>query len=143
MNHKAEYPENYIATILSEVKTVALIGASPKPNRPSYEVLHFMQERGYNMKPVNPREAGNKIQDLLVYESLAAIDEPIDMVQVFRASEHLLSITHEAINIGAKVVWAQIGVFDEAAARVAEAAGLQVVMNRCPKIELRNGIASV
>jgi len=139
MNHHEPYPDNYTLSILSEVKTIALIGASPKPTRPSNDVLGFMHAQGYNMLPINPREAGNTIQGLLVYESLEAIDEPVDMVQVFRASKHLLSITHEAISIGAKVVWAQLGVFDEQAAVVAEAAGLRVVMNRCPKIELRNG----
>ena len=136
MNHKEPYPDNYIADILSQVKTIALIGASPKPARPSNDVLRYMHEQGYNMKPVNPREAGNTIHDLMVYETLEAIDEPVDMVQVFRASKHLLPVTREAISIGAKVVWAQLGVFDEQAAAVAEAAGLQMVMDRCPKIEL-------
>jgi predicted CoA-binding protein len=136
MNHSEPYPDNYIADILSQVKTIALIGASPKPTRASNDVLRYMHEQGYIMKPVNPREAGNTIHGLLVYESLEAIEEPVDMVQVFRASKHLLPITHDAISIGAKVVWAQLGVFDEQAAVVAEAAGLQMVMNRCPKIEL-------
>lgn len=138
MNHKEPYPKNYTVDILSDVKTIALIGASPNPARPSNDLLRFMHEQGYNMKPVNPREAGNTIHSLLVYESLEAIDEPVDMVQVFRASEHLQSITHDAISMGAKVVWAQLGVFDEHAAADAEAAGMRVVMDRCPKIEWRS-----
>ena len=88
------------------------------------------------MKPVNPKEAGNKIRGLTVYASLADVDEPIDMVQVFRASEALPGIAQEAIDVGAKVLWGQIGVYSEVAARLAEDAGLRVVMNRCPKIEL-------
>ncbi len=136
MNHKEDYPEQYIASILSDVKTIAMVGASPDPTKFSYGVLRVLHEQGYNMKPVNPREAGNDIRGLLVYESLAAIDEPIDMVQVFRASEHLPAITQEAIKINAKVLWAQIGVFHEEAAAAAEAAGMRVVMDRCPKIEL-------
>lgn len=88
------------------------------------------------MKPVNPRQAGNEIRGLKVYESLQAIDEPVDMVQVFRASDALPGIAQQAIDIGARVLWAQIGVYSDEAAKLAEDAGLRVVMNRCPKIEL-------
>ncbi len=136
MNHQEDYPADYLADILREVKTIGMVGASPDPTKFSYGVLRVLHEQGYNMKPVNPAEAGNEIRGLKVYESLAAIDEPVDMVQVFRASEALPGIAREAIDIGAKVLWGQIGVYDEGAAKLAEDAGLRVVMNRCPKIEL-------
>ena len=136
MNHQADYPADYLADILATVKTIAMVGASPDATKFSYGVLRVLHEQGYNMKPVNPREVGNEIRGLKVYESLAAIDQPVDMVQVFRASEALPGIAQEAIDIGAKVLWGQIGVYDESAAALAEAAGLRVVMNRCPKIEL-------
>lgn len=136
MNHQEDYPAAYLADILSSVKTIAMVGASPDATKFSYGVLRVLHEQGYDMKPVNPKEAGNEIRGLKVYESLASIDEPVDMVQVFRASAALPGIAQEAIDIGAKVLWAQIGVYDESAAQLAEAAGIQVVMDRCPKIEL-------
>lgn len=136
MNHQDDYPAEYLASILSDVKTIGMVGASPDPTKFSYGVLRLLHEQGYNMKPVNPSEAGNEIRGLKVYASLADIDEPVDMVQVFRASEALKGIAREAVDIGAKVLWGQIGVYDEEAARIAEDAGLRVVMNRCPKIEL-------
>lgn len=136
MNHKEPYPADYIADVLASVKTIAMVGASPDPTKFSYGVLRVLHEQGFNMKPVNPTQAGNEIRGMKVYESLAAIDEPVDMVQVFRASKALPGIAQEAIDIGAKVLWAQIGVFDEGAAQLAEQAGLRVVMDRCPKIEL-------
>jgi predicted CoA-binding protein len=136
MNHREEYPAEYLADILKQVKTIAMVGASPDATKFSYGVLRVLHEQGYNMKPVNPKEAGSEIRGLKVYESLAAIDEPVDMVQVFRASPALPGIAQEAIDIGAKVLWGQIGVYDEGAAELAEAAGLRVVMDRCPKIEL-------
>ncbi len=136
MDHTQDYPPEYLASILGEVKTIGMVGASPDPTKFSYGVLRVLHEQGYNMKPVNPRQAGNEIRGLKVYESLAAIDEPVDMVQVFRDSSALKGIAQEAIDVGAKVLWGQIGVYDEEAARLAEDAGLRVVMNRCPKIEL-------
>ena len=136
MNHQEDYPADYLADILREVKTIGMVGASPDPTKFSYGVLRVLHEQGYDMKPVNPAEAGNEIRGLKVYESLAAIDEPVDMVQVFRASEALPGIAREAIDIGAKVLWGQIVVYSEEAAKLAEDAGLRVVMNRCPKIEL-------
>ena len=136
MNHDQDYPPDYLAGILQEVKTIAMVGASSDPTKFSYGVLRVLYETGYDMVPVNPREAGNEIRGLPVYESLAAIDRPVDMVQVFRTSEAALGVTEEAIQVGAKVIWMQIGVRDDAAAALAEAAGLKVVMNRCPKIEL-------
>ena len=136
MNHKEEYPAEYLASILSDVKTIAMVGASPDPTKFSYGVLRVLSEQGFNMIPVNPREAGNEIRGLKVVASLADIDEPVDMVEVFRASEALPGIAQEAVDIGAKVLWSQIGVYSEEAAKLAEDAGLRVVMNRCPKIEL-------
>ena len=136
MNHQEDYPADYLASILSQVKTIAMVGASADPTKFSYGVLRVLHEQGYNMKPVNPREAGNEIRGLKVYESLQAVDEPVDMVQVFRASQALPGIAQEAIDIDAKVLWGQIGVYNEEAAKLAEDAGLRVVMNRCPKIEL-------
>ncbi len=136
MNHSEEYPEDYLAGILAEVKTIAMVGASPDPTKFSYGVLRVLHEQGYNMIPVNPREAGNEIRGLTVVASLADIKEPVDMVQVFRAAEALPGVAQEAIDIGAKVLWGQIGVYHEDAAKMAEAAGMRVVMDRCPKIEL-------
>ena len=136
MNHDEEYPSEYLATILQEVKTIAMVGASADASKFSYGVLRVLHETGYDMIPVNPVEAGGEIRDLKVEKSLADIDKPVDMVQVFRTSEAAYGVTEEAIKIGAKVVWMQIGVRNDEAAEMAEAAGLKVVMNRCPKIEL-------
>ncbi len=136
MNHREEYPSEYLAGILSEAKTIAMVGASPDPTKFSYGVLRVLHEQGYTMLPVNPKQAGNEIRGLKVYESLAAIDQPVDMVQVFRASEALPGIAREAVGIGAKILWGQIGVYSDEAAEIAEEAGLRVVMDRCPKIEL-------
>lgn len=136
MDHDQEYPAEYLATILREVKSIAMVGASSDRTKFSYGVLRVLNETGYDMCPVNPKEAGGEIRGMRVYESLAAIDRPVDMVQVFRTSEELLGIARQAIDIGAKVLWAQLGVRDDEAARMAEDAGLKVVMNRCPKIEL-------
>lgn len=136
MDHQEEYPPEYLATILREVKTIAMVGASPDPTKFSYGVLRVLHEQGYNMKPINPGHAGKEIRGLKVYGSLADVDEPIDMVQVFRSSDALLGVAKDAVAVGAKVLWGQIGVYNEDAARIAEDAGMKVVMNRCPKIEL-------
>ena len=136
MNHDEEYPADYLATILKEVKTIAMVGASSDPTKFSYGVLRVLHETGYDMIPVNPKEAGGEIRGLPVTGSLAEIDRPVDMVEVFRSSEAAYAVAKEAIAIGAKVLWMQIGVRNDEAARMAEAAGLKVVMNRCPKIEL-------
>jgi predicted CoA-binding protein len=136
MNHDENYPADYLAGILKEVKTIAMVGASSDPTKFSYGVLRVLHETGYDMIPVNPMEAGTEIRGLKVYGSLAEIGRPVDMVEVFRSSDALLGIAGEAIDIGAKVLWGQIGVRNDEAARLAEAAGLKVVMNRCPKIEL-------
>jgi len=136
MNHDEDYAPEYLAGILKEVKTIAMVGASSDPTKFSYGVLRVLHETGYDMIPVNPNEAGKEIRGLQCYETLASIERPVDMVQVFRSSEAAYEVTEEAIAIGAKVIWMQLGVRNDAAAKLAEAAGLKVVMNRCPKIEL-------
>jgi predicted CoA-binding protein len=136
MNHDEPYPEAYLQGILKSVKTIAMVGASPDRTKFSYGVLRVLHETGYDMIPVNPTPDLEEIRGLKVYPSLASIDRPVDMVEVFRRSEDLMEVAEEAIAIGAKVLWGQIGVRDDAAARLAEDAGLKVVMNRCPKIEL-------
>ena len=136
MDHTQPYTEAYLQGILKSVKTIAMVGASPDKTKFSYGVLRVLSETGYDMIPVNPRPGLKEIRGMKVYPALNAINRPVDMVEVFRKSEDLMSITEEAINIGAKVLWGQIGVVDFDAAKLAEEAGLQVVMNRCPKIEL-------
>ena len=136
MNHNEPYNEEYLQDILSSVKTIAMVGASPDKTKFSYGVLRVLHETGYDMIPVNPRPGLTEIRNLKVYSSLNKIDRPVDMVEVFRKSEDLYQITEEAIAIQAKVLWGQIGVINNDAARLAEEAGLKVVMNRCPKIEL-------
>ena len=113
-----------------------MVGASPDKTKFSYGVLRVLHETGYDMIPVNPKPEITEIRNLKVYPNLAAIDRPVDMVEVFRKSEDLYGVAEEAIAIGAKVLWGQIGVINHDAARLAEEAGLKVVMNRCPKIEL-------
>ncbi|MGI9383069.1 MAG: CoA-binding protein [Methyloligellaceae bacterium] len=135
MNHD-DYADDYLAQILSEVKTIAMVGASADPSKFSYGVLRVLHETGYDMIPVNPKEAGNEIRGLPVYESLASIDRPVDMVQMFRSPGAAPEVAQDAIDIGAKVLWMQLGIRNDEAAQMAEDAGLKVVMNRCPKIEL-------
>ena len=136
MNHDAPYSEAYLQEILSSVKTIAMVGASGDKTKFSYGVLRVLHETGYDMIPVNPGLAGQEIRGLKVYPSLTAIDRPVDMVEVFRNARELPRIAQEAETIGAKVLWGQIGVTHPEAAKIAEDAGLKVVMNRCPKIEL-------
>ena len=136
MDHTQPYSDAYLQGILKSVKTIAMVGASPDKTKFSYGVLRVLSETGYDMIPVNPRPGLEEIRGLKVYPSLAAIDRPVDMVEVFRRPEDLMGVTKEAIAIGAKVLWGQIGVVDHEAAQLAEEAGLQVVMDRCPKIEL-------
>ena len=136
VNHNEPYSDDYLQDILSSVKTIAMVGASPDKTKFSYGVLRVLHETGYDMIPVNPSPGLKEIRGLKVYSSLDQIDRPVDMVEVFRKPEDLYSIAEEAIAIGAKVLWGQIGVINHDAARLAEEAGLKVVMNRCPKIEL-------
>ena len=136
LNHNEPYSDDYLQDILDSVKTIAMVGASPDKTKFSYGVLRVLHETGYDMIPVNPRPGLKEIRDLKVYSSLDKIDRAVDMVEVFRKPEDLYGIAEEAIAIGAKVLWGQIGVINHDAARLAEEAGLKVVMNRCPKIEL-------
>ena len=136
MNHDS-YPDSYIRGILNTVKTVAMVGFSPKENRPSYFVFKYLTERGYHVIPVNPGHAGKEILGQKIYGSLADIPEPVDMVDIFRASENVPPIVDEALALSPRpsVIWMQLTVRNDDAARRAEDAGLKVVMDRCPKIE--------
>ena len=136
MNHDEDYSEAYLQEILKSVKTIAMVGASPDKTKFSYGVLRVLHETGYDMIPVNPNPVVTSIRGLKVYPNLKSIDRPVDMVEVFRNPEELPQIAREAVAIGAKVLWGQLGVRNDEAARIAEDAGLKVVMDRCPKIEL-------
>ena len=136
VDHIYDYPKGYIEDILKSVKTIAMVGASGDKTKFSYGVLRVLHETGYDMIPVNPKPEVTEIRNLKVYPNLASIDRPVDMVEVFRKPEDLYGVAEEAILIGAKVLWGQIGVINHEAARLAEEAGLKVVMDRCPKIEL-------
>lgn len=125
-----------IRDLLSSVKTLAMIGASDRPDRPSYGVMAFLQDHGYRVIPVNPAITGEHVHGEYVWRELSQIGEPIDMVDVFRKSQDAGDAVDQAIAAGAKAVWMQIGVVNEEAAARAEAAGLKVVMDRCPKIEI-------
>ncbi len=134
MDHDS-YPDDLIRKILRATKTIAMVGSSAQWIRPSYFAMKYLQRKGFRVIPVNPKEAGNTILGETVYARLADIPEPIDMVDIFRNSEAAGGIADEAIEVGAKVVWMQLGVRNDAGAERAEAAGLTVIMNRCPKIE--------
>ena len=141
MDHD-RYPDAYLRDILTSVRTIAVVGASPKPYRPSHGVMRYLQRQGYRTIPVNPLAAGETILGERCYASLADIPETIDMVDIFRRSALAGAAVDDAIAIGAKVVWMQLGVIDEAAASRAEANGIRVVMDRCPAIEIpRLGLA--
>jgi uncharacterized protein len=136
MNHD-QYPDSYIRGILNTVKTIAMVGISPKDNRPSYFAFKYLQGRGYRMIPINPGQAGKEILGQKVYARLADIPEPVDMVDIFRASQFALPVVQEALTLKPlpQVIWMQLTVRSDEAAALAEQAGLKVVMNRCPKIE--------
>ena len=135
MDHES-YSDDYLRAILERVRTIAVVGASPRRERPSHRVMAYLQRRGYRTIPVNPNAADGAINGERCYASLAEVPEAIDMVDVFRRTEAAGGVVDEAIAIGAKVVWMQLGVRDDAAAARAKAAGLKVVMNRCPAIEI-------
>jgi uncharacterized protein len=136
MDHD-RYSDHFIRGILSSIKTIAMVGVSPKTSRPSYFAFKYLLERGYRMIAVNPGQAGGELLGQKVYASLADIPEPVDMVDVFRASAHALGVVREALAMTPrpKVIWMQLGVRNDEAALLAEAEGVKVVMNRCPKIE--------
>ena len=136
MDHDLPYSDDYLQDILKSVKTIAMVGASPDKTKFSYGVLRVLSETGYEIIPINPRPGLKEIRGLKVYPSLEAVDRPIDMVDVFRRAQDLPQVAQETVNVGAKVLWGQIGVKNIEAARIAEEAGLKVVMDRCPKIEL-------
>src|ERR1700754_3430186 len=136
MNHDA-YADAYIREILSGVKTIAMVGASPVNVRPSYFAFKYLAERGYDMIPVNPGHVGKRLLGKPFVASLADIGRPVDMIDIFRNSSHIMPVVDEALTLSSlpKVIWMQLGARDDVAAAKAEAAGLKVVMNRCPKIE--------
>jgi hypothetical protein len=136
MNHDA-YPDSYIRSILTGVKTIAMVGASPVNVRPSYFAFKYLAERGYDMIPINPGQVGKTLVGKPFVGSLREIDRPVDMIDIFRSSQYAMAIVDEALSLATlpKIIWMQLGVRDDAAAAKAEAAGIKVVMNRCPKIE--------
>ena len=136
MNHDS-YPDSYIRGILNTVKTIAMVGFSPNTARPSYFVFKYLIERGFRVIPVNPGHAGKEVLGQKIYASLADVPEPIDMVDIFRAAEHVLPVVKEALALAPKpqVIWMQLTIRNDEAAALAEAEGIKVVMNRCPKIE--------
>ncbi|OEY65871.1 CoA-binding protein [Marinobacter sp. X15-166B] len=129
------HPEQ-IRRILESVRTLALVGASDKPHRPSHEVMAYLQGRGYRVIPVNPKLAGQTLRGETVYASLADIPEPVDMADLFLAPVRTDAVIDQAINLKIPVIWMQIGVLNESGAARAEAAGVSVVMDRCPKQEI-------
>jgi len=132
----ANYSKNYIKEILDEVKTIAVVGASANQDRDSYKVMQVLIQHGYQIFPINPNEEGNLILGQLCYADLSSVSGKIDMVDVFRAADAVMGVTKEAIAIGATVLWTQLDIVHKEAAALAEQAGLKVVMDRCPKIEL-------
>lgn len=135
-NHDEPYSQEYIQEILNSVKTIAMVGASPDKTKFSYGVLRVLHETGFEMIPVNPTPDLKEIRGLKVYPTLESIGKKVDMVEVFRSPKELIQIAKDSIKIGTKVLWGQIGVRNDEAARIAEEAGIKVIMNRCPKIEL-------
>ncbi len=136
MNHDV-YSDDYIRAILNDVKTIAMVGASPHNVRPSYFAFKYLAERGYDMVPINPGQVGKSLVGKPFVASLRDIDRAIDMIDIFRSADNVMPIVDEALTLDPlpKVIWLQLGVRNDAAAAKAEAAGIKVVMNRCPKIE--------
>lgn len=135
MNHD-QYSDQYLRDILTSVKNIALVGASNRPDRPSYRVMQVLQAHGYKVFPVNPMLVGESLNGEKVYADLRAIGQPIDMVDIFRRSEDAGEVVDQAIEAGAKIIWMQLGVRNDDAAKRAEVEGLKVVMNHCPAIEI-------
>ena len=136
VNHDA-YDDSYIRSILNSVKSIAMVGASPVNVRPSYFAFKYLAQRGYDMIPVNPGHVGKSLLEKPFVASLSEIGRPIDMIDIFRSSAHIMPVVEEALTLSPlpRVIWMQLGARDDAAAAKAEAAGIKVVMNRCPKIE--------
>ena len=132
----ADYHEGYIKEILEKVKTIAVVGASANQDRDSYKVMEALIQHGYQIFPINPNEEGNLILGQNCYANLSSVSKKIDMVDVFRAADAVMGVTREAIAVEASVLWTQLDIINKEAAEVAEQAGLKVVMDRCPKIEL-------
>ena len=132
----ADYHKGYIKEILEEVKTIAVVGASANQDRDSYKVMEALIQHGYQIFPINPYEEGNLILGQNCYANLSSVSKKIDMVDVFRAADAVMGVTREAIAVEASVLWTQLDIINKEAAEVAEQAGLKVVMDRCPKIEL-------
>ena len=132
----ADYSQNHIKEILDEVKTIAVVGASANQDRDSYKVMQVLIQHGYQIFPINPNEEGNLILGRPCFADLSSVSGNIDMVDVFRAADAVMGVTKEAIAIGASVLWTQLDIVNKEAAELAEQAGLKVVMDRCPKIEL-------
>jgi len=135
-DHGKAYSDAHVREILGSVKTIAMVGASGNPTKPSYDVLRVLIDAGCDMIPVNPRPELSEILGRKVYPSVKSIERPVDMLDVFRPSGELAAIASEAAEIGARVFWAQLGIHNDEAARIAEGGGLKVVMDRCPKLEL-------
>ncbi|QBH98701.1 CoA-binding protein [Limnobaculum zhutongyuii] len=129
--------ESEIKSVLQQVKTIALVGASDKPARASYVVMDYLLSQGYEVIPVSPKLAGQTLQGQKVFASLKEIDRPVDMVDVFRNSDAAYEVAEEAIAINAKVLWLQLDVINPEAEAIAQKAGLKVIMNKCPKIEIK------
>ena len=143
MNHDA-YSDAYIRDILTRSHTIAMVGASPNTSRPSYFAMKYLKQKGFRVIPVNPGQAGKEILGEAAIASLAEIDEPVDIVDIFRNSAAAGEAVDQAIAAGAKAVWMQLGVINEDAAARAETAGLKVVMDRCPAIDIpRLGVAKI
>ena len=136
MQMMIDYSDSYIKKILKKVKTIAVVGASANQDKDSYKVMQVLIQHGYQIFPINPNEEGNLILGQPCYADLSSVSEKIDMVDVFRTADAVMGVTKEAIAIGAKVLWTQLDIVNQEAAELAERAGLKVIMDRCPKIEL-------
>ena len=131
-----EYSDSFIKKILEDSNSIAIVGASPNKKRDSHKVMEYLLEQGYEIFPVNPNESGNMILGQYCFDDLESIKKPVDIVDVFRANKAVIGIAEQSISIGAKILWTQENIINEEAAKLAENAGLKVVMNRCPKKEL-------
>jgi len=130
------YSDSFIKKVLEDANSIAIVGASPNKERDSHKVMKYLLEKGYEVFPVNPKESGNIILGQYCFDDLESINKPVDMVDVFRATEAVMGIAEQSISIGAKVLWTQENIVHEKAAQLAKNAGLKVVMDRCPKKEL-------